>query len=423
MRDLCSTKLWMPMNAALLGITLAMIPGSLPQAQGYETPPVLRAADLLPKRALSGTNYRVSDAVVNDGLMNRYEITSGFGTFIAHSDAELAKRLREIDAIAKLKQIEGSKEFSKGVVGAGGRVVEGAGALVTEPVKTVSGAIGGVGTLLRRTSDSVFGDPKSAHEDSAAQAVSGVSQKKREFAAEVGADPYSSNTVLQDALTRVARAAASGNLLASAALAAVGGTAGTVVSVTGGSQSLNDVLKNTHPTDIRQMNRKKLAAMGVSADLIDLFLANANYSPTYQLLLVDALDRMGTVANRETFLKIAISADSDALCMLRQRQARMYAAYHQQVQPIARFAAMGNLVVANTRDGKTVVNVPVDHLVWTESLAQSVEKAEAQLKAQPKPAGRELWIGGTISPLARKALESRGWKVFDKTAEKLVGPG
>ncbi len=229
--------------------------------------------------------------------------------------------------------------------------------------------------------------------------------------------------MLQDALTRVARAAASGNLLASAALAAVGGTAGTVVSVTGGSRSLNDVLKNTPPTDIRQMNRKKLAAMGVSADLVDLFLANANYSPTYQMLLVDALDRMGTVANRETFLKIAISADSDALCMLRQRQARMYAAYHQQVQPIARFTAMGNLVVAITRDGKTVVNVPVDHLVWTESLAQSVEKAEAQLKTQPSQAGRELWIGGTISPIARKALESRGWKVVDKTAEKLVGPG
>jgi hypothetical protein len=109
--------------------------------------------------------------------------------------------------------------------------------------------------------------------------------------------------------------------------------------------------------------------------------------------------------------------------MLRQRQARMYAAYHQQVQPIARFVAMGNLVVANTRDGKTVVNVPVDHLVWTESLAQSVEKAEAQLKTQPTQAGRELWLGGTISSVARKALESRGWKVFDKTAEKLVGPG
>jgi len=423
MRDFYSTNLSVLMSSSLLGITLAIIPGSMPRAQAYETPPVLRAVDLLPKQTLTGTNYRVSDTVVNDGLMNRYEITSELGTFTAYSDAELAKRLREIGAIAKLKQIEGSKEFSKGIVDAGGRVVEGAGALVTQPVKTLSGAIGGVGTLLRRTGDSVFGDPKSAHEDSAAQAVSGVSQKKREFAAEVGVDPYSSNTILQDALTRVARAAASGNLLASAALAAVGGTAGTVVSVTGGSQSLNDVLKNTPPTDIRQMNRKKLAAMGVSADLIDLFLANANYSPTYQMLLVDALDRMGTVANRQTFLKIAISADSDAMCMLRQRQARMYAAYHQQVQPIVGFAAMGNMVVANTRDGKTIVNIPVDHLVWTESLAQSAEKADAQLKAQPKSAGRELWLGGTISPLARKALEGRGWKVFDKAAEKLVGPG
>ena len=419
-----STESLMIANATALCLALAFFPDLMVWAQGtFEATPVFRAANILPKQLAAGPNHRVDDRVVNDGLMNRYEITSPLGKFTAYSDAELAKRVLEIGAISKLKQIEGSKEFRKEVAGAAGNVVEGGKALVTKPVATVSGAVGGLGSMLRRTGDAVFGDPRSAHEDNAVQAASGVSQKKREFAAEVGVDPYSSNPVLQEALTRVARAAASGNILASAALAAVGGAAGTVVSVTGGSQTLNEILRNTPPTDIRRMNREKLTRMGASADLIDLFLANANYSPTYQLLLVDALDRMGGVTGREIFLKVAIGADSDALCMLRQRQARMYASYHQQVQPIARFAAVGNLVVAHTRDGRAVVNVPLDYLVWTETLAQSVDNAEAQLKAQPAKGGRELWLGGTISPLARKALESRGWKIFDKAADKLVGPG
>ena len=353
---------------------------------------------------------------------SHYRITSSFGTFEAHSNAELAKRVQEIGAIAKLKQVEGSKEFAKGIAAAGGQVVEGTKALVTKPVATIGGIVGGAGAMLRRTSDSVFGDPKSRYEDNAVQAVSGVSQKKREFAAEVGVDPYSSNEVLQDALTRVARAASAGNLLARGALAAVGGGAGSFISVTGGSQSLNDALKNTPPSDIRRLNREKLQKMGIGADLIDLFLANANYSPTYQLLLVDALERMGGVAGREAFLKVAISADSDALCMLRQRQARMYAAYHQ-TQPIERFVAVGNLVTARTRDGKTVAAVPVDHLAWTDTLAQSVAGAEGPLKKAGGAGGRELWLGGTISPLARKTLEAQGWKVFDKAGDKMVGPG
>ncbi len=288
-------------------------------------------------------------------------------------------------------------------------------------MSTIGGIIGGAGTLLRRTSDSVLGDPKSRYEDNAVQAVSGVSQKKREFAAEMCVDPYSSNEVLQDALTRVARAAAAGNILASGALAAVGGGAGTFISVTGGSQTLNEVLRNTPPTDIRRNDREKLQKMGISADLIDLFQANANYSPTYQMLLVNALERMGGVAGREVLLKVAISADTDALCMLRQRQMRMYAAYHQQTQPLERFVAVGNLVMARTRDGRTVVAVPLDYLAWTDALAQSMAGAEGSLKAAA--GGRELWLGGTISPLARKTLEAQGWKVYDKTADKLIGPG
>jgi hypothetical protein len=399
------------------GAALAQSPGAV------EAPPVLRAADLLAQQPLSGPQYRVEDRVTNDGLMNHYRITSEFGTFEAHSNAELVKRVQEIGAIAKLKRVEGSREFAKGVTAAGGQVVEGTVALVTKPVSTIGGAIGGAGAMLRRTGDAMFGDPKSRYEDNAAQAVSGVSQKKREFAAEMGVDPYSSNEVLQDALNRVARGAAAGNLLARGALAAVGGGAGTFVSVTGGSQSLNEMLRNTPPTDIRRANREKLQKMGISTDLIDLFQANVNYSPTYQMLLVDALERMHGVAGREAVVKVAISADSDALCMLRQRQARMYAAYHQQVQPIERFTAVGNLLMARTRDGRNVITVPVDYLAWTDTLAESMAGAEGPIKAAGGAGGRELWLGGTISPLARKTLEAQGWKVFDRASEKMIGPG
>jgi len=394
------------------------------QAQGqYEAPPALEAAKILPGSMATGPNYRVEQRVVNDGLMNTYRITSTFGTFEAHSDAELAKRIHEIGAIAKLKGLESSKEFGKGIASTAGNVVEGTKSLVTKPVDTVGGAVRGAGTMLRRTGDAMFGDPKSRYEDDALKSVSGVSENKRAFASAMNVDPYSSNETLQEALTRVARAAAAGNLVTAGALAAVGGAAGTAISVTSGSQTLNEMLKRMPPTDIRRTNREKLQKMGISADLIDLFNGNSNFSPTYQLLLVDALERLNGVSGRETLVKSAIGADSDALAMLRQRQARMLAGFHEKVQPLQSLTAAGNVIAARTRDGKVVVAVPVDYIVWTDSVANGTTAATTQLQASAGSAGRELWVAGGLTPLARKEFEARGWKVFDKTAEKLIGPG
>jgi len=34
--------------------------------------------------------------------------------------------------------------------------------------------------------------------------------------------------------------------------------------------------------------------------------------------------------------------------------------------------------------------------------------------------GKELWIEGTVDPVARSALEVRGWKVEEKFAVRLL---
>jgi hypothetical protein len=41
---------------------------TLAQQQRYETPPVLSASQILPRELLTGTNFRVQERVVNDGL-------------------------------------------------------------------------------------------------------------------------------------------------------------------------------------------------------------------------------------------------------------------------------------------------------------------------------------------------------------------
>lgn len=389
----------------------------------FEEPPVLRATDLMPASTLVGVDHRVDPRVLNDGLMNRYQVDTRFGSMSARSNAELAKRLEEITAIAQLEKMVGTGQFFEGLASAGAGVVEGATGLLTNPVGTVSGVISGVGTLFRRTGDSLTGDPRSQYEDDALKAVLGVSSAKRELAARLGVDPYSSNDLLQAALNTIARASAAGDLTGSVALAAVGGAAGTVVSIAGTTDNLNDLLRTTPPTDLRRRNRDRLESMGVGTDLVDLFLGNTVFSPTYQTLLVDALDRMASVAERGSLVKLSVRTDSDDLAMFRQRQARMYAAYHAKVQPIARFVEVGELAVAQTTAGGIVMLLPVDHLAWTANVARAADALGTFLDRNFAGATRELWLGGSVSALARQSLGARGWTIHEQQAGPLVGPG
>ena len=61
--------------------------------------------------------------------------------------------------------------------------------------------------------------------------------------------------MLQEELDKIGKAGAYGLWTASVGTMPIGGTAGTVLSVTGLSQSFNNVLKNEPPARIRNLNR------------------------------------------------------------------------------------------------------------------------------------------------------------------------
>jgi hypothetical protein len=42
------------------------------------------------------------------------------------------------------------------------------------------------------------------------------------------------------------------------------------------------------------------------------------------------------------------------------------------------------------------------------------------LKKLPEAKSKELWITGTVDPVAREAFESRGWKVEERIGEGLL---
>jgi hypothetical protein len=403
----------------LVGILALTESFSFAAQQAYEPPATLNASQILPPDLLGGPNHRVEERVYNDGYLNRYTILSKFGGFVAVSTPMLRKRISEINAMVRMEQIEGTKEFTSSLKEAGTDTLVGFKNLVTKPVDTVKGAASGLGVAFRRAGDALTGPKRSDAEDSKIKDLIGFSKTKREYAFQLGVDAYTDNQKLQDRLNEIAWAGYAGGITWAAAMSAVPGGAGLAITISGTHKLLNEIFRTTPPADLRRMNGEKLKAMDVHPEVADAFLNNSIYSPRYQTLLVNALEEMKGVGNRATFVRLAAASPNTDIAFFRERQAEMYAGYHKTVAPIETFIALGEFAAARTTKNEVVFNVPLDHLVWTEPMAKLLTAADGRVTQLTRPVNKQLWVTGTVSARAKKEIESRGWQVQENSEARL----
>ncbi|MGH7888259.1 MAG: hypothetical protein ACREPG_10355, partial [Candidatus Binatia bacterium] len=406
--------------AFMMVALMALQPALAVAAQGgYEQPTTLNASQILPPDVLVGPNHRVEERVYNDGYLNTYRVGSKFGTFVAVSTPMLRKRISEINALVRMEQIQGTKEYTAAIKEAGLDTLVGFKNLVTKPVTTVTGAASGLAVAFRRVGDAIGGSKRSDAEDSGIKDAIGFSKTKREYAHQLGVDAYTDNQKVQDRLDEIAWAGYAGGLTWAAAMSAVPGGAGLAITIAGTNRLLNEVFRTTPPVELRRMNGEKLKAMDVHPEIADAFLNNTVFSPRDQTLLVNALDEMKGVGNRATYIRFAArSADRD-MAFFRERQAQMYAGYHKTVAPIETFIALGEFAAARTIKNEVVFNVPMDHLVLTEAMTKLLSAADEIVNRLTRPANKQLWITGTMSARARKEIESRGWQVQQNSEARL----
>jgi hypothetical protein len=399
---------------SLLGVVLPAF-----AQQGYEAAPVLSASKILPPELLSGPNHRVQERVTNDGYLNTYQIDSKFGTFTAVSTAVLRKRIGEINAMVVMEKVQGSKEYVSSIKEGGLDAMNSALSLISSPVKTLTGAAQGLGAAFSRVGESITGAKRSQSEDSKVKDLIGFSTAKRQYAFQFDVDVYSENQKLQDMLNKISWAGYAGSLTWSAAMAAVPGGAGVAMTVVGTNKLLNQVFQNTPPVELRKMNTEKLNAMGVNPEIADAFINNSIFSPREQTLFVHALGEMNGVADRGALVRLSLSSVNPTIALFRQRQAQMYAGYNKSVAPLERFISLGQFSVSRTVKGALVFNLPLDYLVWTEPMAQLLTAGNQLVNELPGTKEKQVWIAGTLSPRARKEMESRGWQIHDRVEAQL----
>jgi hypothetical protein len=144
------------------------------------------------------------------------------------------------------------------------------------------------------------------------------------------------------------------------------------------------------------------------------------YTPVQQTKLVNALAEMQGVDDRGQFVKFAVLTRDPDVAFFRARQAEMYARFHKRVSKVKQFVPLGELAAARLADGTLVFCAPLDHLAWTQTMANYVLAANQNVTAAPGIKAKQLQVAGTVSPLASAALKQHGWKIQDRQEGRLI---
>jgi hypothetical protein len=386
----------------------------------FEDPPFFRASQILPENLLTGPNWELNELVFNDGYNNNYNIITTYGDFTVDSTYLLKIRLHELQVLNQMEEVKRGKVYLKAVIEAGKGPFRFAKGLITRPIRTTSGVVSGVGSYFGNIRHSLFGSPSEREEGKLKTAIL-FSGTKRKVAYDFGIDPYSSNEPLQVRLDEITWAVYGGNMTLSAALLPIQGLAGTLVSVSSLSQSMRQMIRDNAPRELRKLNTRKLKKMGVDKSLAKAFLKNPELSPTKSTYIVGALELMDGAEDRGLFIVKATVIQEPSVGLYFQRQAELMASYHTNVAPVARIVESREFPFIQTKEGKVIGIFPIDHLAWIRSMADTVDiSADMVLEGISGVTGKELWFEGTVSEMARKNLETRGWTVKEKVGDILT---
>jgi hypothetical protein len=397
-------------------------PAEFPRAKAaFEELPVLKASEILQPDVLTGPHHKVREEVPTYSGANQFTIDSDFGLFEADGNEMLLRRINEINAIARLKEVSRTDEFKEALQRAAKSPVAAAKAIANDPVHTIANVPKGLMKFMGRIGENVKGiggkheskDP----EGTQLQQVIGFSDAKRKVAVSLGVDPYSTNTVLQHELDDIAWASFAGGAAFTVATLPVSGAAGTALTVTEVSGDFNDILKEKSPTDLRMMNRKALVDLGATENEVDRFLDNNAFSPSAQTAFVLNLKSLKGVANRRAFVRLAgekSSSEADAIFFV--QTAALMSKLNKEEIPLSRIELLGEFPICVSKDGTTVVVLQWDYAAWTTGAARASDEVEKFAAKSPRNKRVLVALSGQASPRLHEELEARGQQLKDRVA-------
>ena len=383
----------------------------------FETAVELNASELLPAELLRGPSHRVRDQVVTDGFMAHFEIDTDFGTFEAAGVPQVERRIVEANAIRKLVETSKGDLFAEGLKRSVTQPIDAVKNIAKDPVtslkrapKTVGHFFSKIGGSIERGVNKVQESakdegegPSAAQVGNAAKNAAGFDKARLDTAKQLGVDPYSDNTRLQEEMDKVTWAFFAGGLPLRIGAAVV--SAGVAVAATNMVGIPEDTYALTQ-AELALRDHNSLTAMGVKSGDIKAFEIQPNLSTTRRHRIVKSLEALPGAAGRGRIILLANSCATPgqadflvaALSMLEARQRAGTADYKT-------LHVFGRLPGAVTAAGTLEVPAPVDHVTWTEQVAAFSQRDDLGTTA------KALVHTGRLSPAAAAGFTAAGWQV------------
>jgi hypothetical protein len=401
-------------SAALLAFVTSFLSltGAVSAQDEFEYGTTYQVPDLLPANIIAGSHYRIGDKVQSDGFMFTYTVDSEFGQFRATGDYALQKVLNEIQVIASLKEISRTEAFGKSVVHAAKSPLRFGEGLITDPVDTVTGIPRGLFSIFENVGEAATSEQDPSEDSRAKQALL-VSSWKRDYCAKYYCDVYSSNSVLQEELNRIAWAAAIGGLTVSGATTVASGGAVMVFSSVRLGDQLNEALRAEPPSRLRIINEEKLEAMQMPQDLIARFLDHPAFTPRHDTLIVAALSKLQGVKGREKYIELCLRAQDEVGANYFQNIAEIMVGYHTKVAQLTEIVPLLGIGAATASNGRTLVPVAWDFGVYEKAVAQRMDYAAQEFSQRGLSTKFDVWTTGRVSAKLKAEAARRGFTVVE----------
>jgi hypothetical protein len=386
-------------------------------AKEYERPGDRKVSEFFGPGFISGRQYRLRETIFSDGTLNRYTVDSNFGAFEVTGDEALRKLIKEIRAISILRQVSEPEAYTQSLGKAAEKPLRFGEHLIQDPVDTFNGVSKGAYRIVQNAYTSVT-SKRNSYQDSQIEGLLAVSAYKRQYAYQLGVDVYSTNPVLQRELNRVGWVSVAGSVSFSVAMMPLG-TVGTVVGTSRTGQQIVESLREEPPSALRRINEQRLVDMGVSKLTAKHFLDHPSFSPRHQTIITASLGALRRVHGKDKFIRFILSAGNEASANSFMYVAEILRGYQERISPLRELILHSDLVLARAENGYLFIPFPADYGLWTERLDHTLTPLVRDHQSSDPNTKFELWVTGTLSPLALEELKELGILVIENVVQKI----
>lgn len=332
-----------------------------------------------------------------------------------HGTVSMLERVQELRAIATLEEMKKTDVYMDALKNSAKAPVSYGKALVDAPVDTLGDTARGLGGFFADIGHSIVSDDPS--EDNVVKTGLGQTTAKRNFAFQLGVNPYSRYQPLQDELSEVSWTAVGGGLTVGAAFRAVKNAPGTVLTTSRMANTGRVLVRDKSPRELANHNEEALLALGMSEALVESLLSNYNYDPEAETRLVSSLEAMQGLKGLSQLASRATLADSvDAAEEVRDG-VELLAAYHLDVQAGQAIVIAGAFpLLIDSSNGAHGV-FPTDYVRNTPGARQDI----ANLTEAAKAGGYTLasvYVTGKMDAEMQQSLQQLGWARVKDYAER-----